>query len=144
MTKINEVKKAGNWVSTQVQTKWIEYEGKTILVRGPKSRPWVPRVLYKYDEVLEDGFICREDNGVTSWRYGKVPEVDWSKVPVNTEVQAYNCRGEEKGEVKRFLGYHPDAEFPYWVFLGTDTITASGYQYCELVEPCKEEWVQDT
>jgi hypothetical protein len=36
-----------------------------------------------------------------------------------------------------FAFYTPNHKYPYWVFNGSYSDTASGFKYCKLAEPCK-------
>lgn len=66
------------------------------------------------------------------------PEVDWSKVPVDTLVRVRNCEN-DNWRLVFFKGFGKGADYPYLTFENRQTSkTANGqfevWKYCELVE----------
>lgn len=66
------------------------------------------------------------------------PEVDWSKVPVDTLVRVRDFEDDE-WVLRYFSKYRKDDELRYVTFyMGTTSVTAKGsveyWKYCELVE----------
>lgn len=73
----------------------------------------------------------------------KEPEIDWSKVPVGTEVfvnDFESCLGNKHSEKYFFQRHFPNLDCPFWVFNNGKKIAATGFKYCKLAEPMKPEW----
>lgn len=76
------------------------------------------------------------------------PEVDWSKVPVDTLVRVRDYEDDEwllryfKGFSRTPSAYKPERDYEVWA-LGATSVTAEGdterWRYCELVE-YEGEW----
>ena len=102
---------------------WSKVEVDTpILVRANEAKPWVRRYFAKY----EDGIVYAWNDGRTSWneavatvwKYAKLaedkkkPEVDWSKVEVDTIILA---KFSEKGDwVKKHFAKYENGDVYAW------------------------------
>ena len=102
---------------------WSKVEVDTpILVRANEAKPWVRRYFAKY----EDGIVYAWNDGRTSWneavatvwKYAKLaedkkkPEVDWSKVEVDTIILV---KSSEKGDwLKRHFAKYENGDVYAW------------------------------
>ena len=124
------------------ETDWNQIEVDTpILVRFKEDKEWVKRHFAKY----ENGFVYAwkdshtswtslHDDDVTIWRYAKLakdegeckdPEVDWSKVKVDTPVLV---RDGENNEWQRSYFAKYENGFVYTWIAGATSWTAVGYE----------------
>lgn len=131
---------------------WSQIEVDTpILVKYTESAKWKKRHFAKY----ENGLVYAWNNGETSWttvamtdwKYAKLaedekePEIDWSKVEVDTPILVKFK--EDKEWVKRhFAKYENGRVYAWkdshtsWTSLHNDDITA--WNYAKLAEDKKE------
>ena len=102
---------------------WSKVEVDTpILVRANEAKPWVRKYFAKY----EDGIVYAWNDGRTSWneavatvwKYAKLaedkkkPEVDWSKVEVDTIILV---KSSEKGDwLKRHFAKYENGDVYAW------------------------------
>ena len=115
---------------------WSKVEVDTpILVRANEAKPWVRRYFAKY----EDGIVYAWNDGRTSWneavatvwKYAKLaedkkkPEVDWSKVEVDTIILV---KSSEKGDwLKRHFAKYENGDVYAW-YDGKTSWTVRNYQ----------------
>lgn len=71
------------------------------------------------------------------------PEIDWKKVPMDTDVEVRNDPKDE-WRLRKFVCYLPGCGFPFLVFgdghgMKTATGTAT-FGFCRLAVDCKPEW----
>lgn len=67
-----------------------------------KGKPIKCRTLYECDECdLFDGSVCEYSNKLKEWMQSeyKEPEVDWSKVPIDTKILVGHSK--DSGVIKR-------------------------------------------
>ena len=131
------------------ETDWSKVEVDTpILVRESEDEEWLKRHLAKY----EYGIVYAWDNGytswtaynMTSWEYAKLaedekkPEIDWSKVKVDTPILVRD--NEDSKWLERYFAKYEDGKIYAW--LGeTTSYTACGvakWKYAKLAEGEKE------
>ena len=127
---------------------WSKVEVDTpILVRANEAKPWVRRYFAKY----EDGIVYAWNDGRTSWneavatvwKYAKLaedkkkPEVDWSKVEVDTPILVKNTENEEWN--KRYFARYENGTIYAWGDGRTswtvyDSDVTLGWNYAKLAE----------
>ena len=91
---------------------------------------------YKSQVIFGEDFLCKEQEHFTKWleeEYG--PTVDWSKVPVDTQILVKNECGSGRW-IKRHFAYYHDGEVYAWKNGGTSYTshhdTPSVWQYAKL------------
>ena len=124
---------------------WSKVEVDTpILVRANEAKPWVRRYFAKY----EDGIVYAWNDGRTSWneavatvwKYAKLaedkkkPEVDWSKVEVDTIILV---KSSEKGDwLKRHFAKYENGDVYAWDngHTSNESSCMVYYKYAKLAE----------
>ena len=124
---------------------WSKVEADTpILVRANEAKPWVRRYFAKY----EDGIVYAWNDGRTSWneavatvwKYAKLaedkkkPEVDWSKVEVDTIILV---KSSEKGDwLKRHFAKYENGDVYAWDngHTSNESSCMVYYKYAKLAE----------
>ena len=124
---------------------WSKVEVDTpILVRANEAKPWIRRYFAKY----EDGIVYAWNDGRTSWneavatvwKYTKLaedkkkPEVDWSKVEVDTIILV---KSSEKGDwLKRHFAKYENGDVYAWDngHTSNESSCMVYYKYAKLAE----------
>ena len=123
------------------ETDWSKVVIDTpILVRQDKTGYWLERHFAKYENgnvyAWVDGQTSWSTSHITGWKYAKLaePEVDWSKVEVDTPILV---RQGEKGQwLERHFAKYENGDVYAWVdgqtsWTGADEIK---WKYAKLAE----------
>ena len=90
----------------------IESNSAVAIVKG---KPIKCKTVFKCDECdLFDGRVCVDSDKLKKWMQSEYrePEIDWSKVPVDTKIFVRNCK-DDKWIPGYFAGYEDNIVYAF-------------------------------
>ena len=128
---------------------WSKVEVDTpILVREYEEQDWVKRYFAKYENgtvyAWRDGCTSWTEENASAWKYAKLPEdekkpeVDWSKVKVDTPILVRDS--EDSKWLERYFAKFEDRLVYAWLGENTSYTTcgAAKWKYAKLAESEEE------
>ena len=127
------------------ETDWSKVEVDTpILVKQGENGTWIERHFAKYKNGIiytwKDGHTSWTEDNMTGWKYAKLPEdekepeIDWSKVKVDTPILVRDS--EDSKWLERYFAKYEDGLVYAWLGENTsyDTCNAAKWKYAKLAE----------